>query len=31
VVEAAFKAVGRALRIAVRKEGDALPSTKGKI
>jgi histidinol-phosphate/aromatic aminotransferase/cobyric acid decarboxylase-like protein/imidazoleglycerol phosphate dehydratase HisB len=31
VAEAAFKAVGRALRIAVRKEGDALPSTKGKI
>ena len=31
VAEAAFKAVGRALRAAVRQEGDALPSTKGKI
>jgi histidinol-phosphate aminotransferase/imidazoleglycerol-phosphate dehydratase/histidinol-phosphatase len=29
VAEAAFKAVGRALRVAVRREGDALPSTKG--
>jgi imidazoleglycerol phosphate dehydratase HisB len=27
--EAAFKAVGRALRIAVRREGGQLPSTKG--
>jgi histidinol-phosphate/aromatic aminotransferase/cobyric acid decarboxylase-like protein/imidazoleglycerol phosphate dehydratase HisB len=27
--EAAFKAVGRALRAAVRREGDGLPSTKG--
>ena len=31
VAEAAFKAVGRALRAAVLQEGDALPSTKGKI
>jgi imidazoleglycerol-phosphate dehydratase/histidinol-phosphatase len=29
VAEAAFKAVGRALRIAVRSEGTGLPSTKG--
>jgi imidazoleglycerol-phosphate dehydratase / histidinol-phosphatase len=29
VAEAAFKAVGRALRIAVRGEGVGLPSTKG--
>jgi histidinol-phosphate aminotransferase/imidazoleglycerol-phosphate dehydratase/histidinol-phosphatase len=29
VVEAAFKAVGRALRSAVRAEGGGLPSTKG--
>ena len=29
VAEAAFKAVGRALRGAVRLEGDAVPSTKG--
>ncbi len=27
--EAAFKALGRALRVAVRREGDGLPSTKG--
>jgi histidinol-phosphate/aromatic aminotransferase/cobyric acid decarboxylase-like protein/imidazoleglycerol phosphate dehydratase HisB len=27
--EAAFKAVGRALRVAVRREGTGLPSTKG--
>jgi imidazoleglycerol phosphate dehydratase HisB len=29
VAEAAFKAVGRALRAAVRVEGSGLPSTKG--
>jgi imidazoleglycerol-phosphate dehydratase/histidinol-phosphatase len=29
MVEACFKAVGRALRRAVRREGDELPSTKG--
>ena len=29
VAEAAFKAVGRALRTAVRPEGNGLPSTKG--
>ena len=29
VAEAAFKAVGRALRAAVRVEGDGVPSTKG--
>ena len=29
VAEAAFKATGRALRAAVRTEGDVLPSTKG--
>ena len=29
VAEAAFKAVGRALRAAVRPEGAGLPSTKG--
>ncbi len=29
VAEAAFKAVGRALRAAVRVEGDGIPSTKG--
>ena len=29
VAEAAFKAVGRALRTAVRREGTGLPSTKG--
>jgi imidazoleglycerol phosphate dehydratase HisB len=27
--EAAFKAVGRALRAAIRRESDGLPSTKG--
>ena len=29
VAEAAFKAVGRALRAAVRVESDGIPSTKG--
>ncbi|MBA2357945.1 MAG: imidazoleglycerol-phosphate dehydratase HisB, partial [Actinobacteria bacterium] len=29
VAEAAFKAVGRALRAAVRPEGAGIPSTKG--
>jgi imidazoleglycerol phosphate dehydratase HisB/histidinol-phosphate/aromatic aminotransferase/cobyric acid decarboxylase-like protein len=29
VAEAAFKAVGRALRVAVRVDGDEIPSTKG--
>jgi histidinol-phosphate/aromatic aminotransferase/cobyric acid decarboxylase-like protein/imidazoleglycerol phosphate dehydratase HisB len=29
VAEAAFKAVGRALRAAVRREGEGIPSTKG--
>jgi imidazoleglycerol phosphate dehydratase HisB len=29
VAEAAFKATGRALRAAIRNEGDVLPSTKG--
>jgi imidazoleglycerol phosphate dehydratase HisB len=29
VAEAAFKAVGRALRTAVRIEGEGIPSTKG--
>ncbi len=29
VIEASFKALGRALRQALRREGDALPSTKG--
>ena len=29
MIEAAFKGVGRALRPALRREGDALPSTKG--
>jgi imidazoleglycerol phosphate dehydratase HisB len=28
-VEACFKGVGRALRMALRREGDDLPSTKG--
>ena len=31
VAEAAFKAVGRALRVAVRRESDGLPSTKGAV
>jgi imidazoleglycerol-phosphate dehydratase/histidinol-phosphatase len=29
MVEACFKGVGRALRLAIRREGDELPSTKG--
>jgi len=29
MIEAAFKGVGRALRPALRREGDTLPSTKG--
>ena len=28
-IEASFKALARALRQAIRREGDALPSTKG--
>ena len=28
-VEACYKAVARALRMALRREGDALPSSKG--
>jgi histidinol-phosphate/aromatic aminotransferase/cobyric acid decarboxylase-like protein/imidazoleglycerol phosphate dehydratase HisB len=31
VAEAAFKAVGRALRVAVRPEGTGIPSTKGRL
>jgi imidazoleglycerol phosphate dehydratase HisB len=31
VAEAAFKAVGRALRAATRREGDGIPSTKGRL
>jgi imidazoleglycerol phosphate dehydratase HisB len=31
VAEAAFKAVGRSLRAAVRLESDVLPSTKGRL
>jgi imidazoleglycerol phosphate dehydratase HisB len=31
VAEAAFKALGRALRVAVRLEGSGLPSTKGRL
>ena len=31
VAEAAFKAVGRSLRTAVRLESDVLPSTKGRV
>jgi histidinol-phosphate/aromatic aminotransferase/cobyric acid decarboxylase-like protein/imidazoleglycerol phosphate dehydratase HisB len=31
VAEAAFKAVGRALRAAVRRESEGLPSTKGRL
>jgi imidazoleglycerol-phosphate dehydratase len=31
VLEASFKGVGRALRDAVRVEGDAVPSTKGRL
>ena len=29
MIEACFKGVGRALRMALRREGDELPSTKG--
>jgi len=29
MIEACFKGVGRALRLAFRREGDELPSTKG--
>jgi imidazoleglycerol-phosphate dehydratase/histidinol-phosphatase len=31
VAEAAFKATGRALRAAVRREGATVPSTKGSL
>lgn len=31
VAEAGFKAIGRALRTAVRSEGDGVPSTKGRL
>jgi histidinol-phosphate/aromatic aminotransferase/cobyric acid decarboxylase-like protein/imidazoleglycerol phosphate dehydratase HisB len=31
LAEAAFKAVGRSLRAAVRRDGDVLPSTKGRL
>jgi imidazoleglycerol phosphate dehydratase HisB len=29
MIEACFKGVGRALRMALRREGDELPTTKG--
>jgi imidazoleglycerol phosphate dehydratase HisB len=29
MIEACFKAVGRSLRQAIRREGDTLPTTKG--
>jgi imidazoleglycerol-phosphate dehydratase / histidinol-phosphatase len=31
MIEACFKAVGRALRQAIRREGSDLPTTKGRL